>query len=118
MPFMATTDGGGPGAGVTMRIEPGEILKLKAKYEAVRDTVRDFLDRERDNLRGRPLAEDDVSQDAAKVFQENAGKAIEVTVLFLDELERNIRQLDAATKTYDLVEDTNYTSMQQQNRGL
>jgi hypothetical protein len=119
MPFMAATDGGGgSGAGVTMRVEPGEILKLKAKYEAVRDSVQEFLYGQRENLRGRPLAEDDVSKDAAKVFALNAETAIDVTEKFLIELTRNIEQLDQAAKTYNLVEDVNKTRMQQQNRGL
>jgi hypothetical protein len=116
MPFHPGS--GSTSGGTTMRIEPGQILKLKAEYQEVFDDVRNFLDRERDNLRGRPLADDDVSQDAAKVFQENAETAIKVTDLFLQELRRNIDQLDAAARTYNLTEDTNRASMQQQNRGL
>ncbi len=100
-----------------MQIEPGQILALKARYEAVRDTIRDFVDLEGYNLAGRALAEDDVSRDAAKVFERNANTAIEVAMRFVDELNLNIEQLDQAAKIYHLVEDTNRSDMQQ-DRGL
>ncbi|WP_433270419.1 PE domain-containing protein [Actinosynnema sp. CS-041913] len=122
MPFLA---GGSGGAGadtgaapVTMQVEPDRILALKARYEAVRDTIQDFLINERDNLRARPLADDDVSQDAAQGFAENAMTAVDVVDRFVHELTLNIEQLDLAAKTYHLVEDVNTQSMQSPNRGI
>ena len=121
MPFMASGGGAGapaPAGPVTMQVEPGQILALKARYEAVRDTVDDFLYNNRERLRARPLADDDVSRDAARVFKENADVAVDVIVRFLDELNLNIDQLEQVAKTYNLAEDTNRESMQKQNRGI
>ncbi|MFJ6676420.1 PE domain-containing protein [Actinosynnema sp. NPDC091369] len=120
MPFMESAGEGGapaPAGPVTMQVEPGQILALKARYEAVRDTVQDFLRRQRDNLRGKPVAEDEVSRDAATAFAENATTAIDVTRAFIDQLNLSIDQLDQAAKTYNLVEDINTAAMQQ-DRGL
>ncbi|GAA1342818.1 PE domain-containing protein [Saccharothrix algeriensis] len=119
MPFLADGSGGGAGtvAPVAMQVEPGQILALKARYEAVRDMVQDFLHGSREDLRGRALADDDVSKDAADAFRRNAGMALDVTVRFLDELNLNIDQLDQAAKTYRSVEDRNTTDLQQ-NRGI
>ncbi|RKT53454.1 PE domain-containing protein [Saccharothrix australiensis] len=119
MPFLASGGGGGgTAAPVTMQVQPDQILALKARYEAVRDTVQDFLDRNRDALRARPLADDDVSRDAAQVFTENATTAIDVVDRFVNELALNIAQLDQAAKTYKLVEELNTQSMQSQARGI
>lgn len=123
MPFYAARpDGGsgGPSAGgpVTMRVEPDKVLALKRRLEAVRDNVKDFMDRQGVNLRARPLAQDEVSIDAAKIFTDNANTALAVTKQFVDELNRSIDGLAAIAKTYNLVEDVNTTAMQQQNRGI
>jgi hypothetical protein len=121
MPFMASGSGGAsapaPAGPVTMQIEPGQILALKARYEAVRDTIQDFLDSQRENLRGRSIADDDVSRDAADTFADNATTAVDVTTKFIIELTLSIDQLDQAAKTYNLVEDVNTVTMQQ-NRGI
>jgi hypothetical protein len=120
MPFMASGGGAGAPASagpVTMQVEPGQILALKARYEAVRDTVRDFLENQRENLRGRPVADDDVSRDAASTFADNAAMAIDVTAKFISQLNLSIDQLDQAVKTYNLVEDVNTVTMQQ-DRGI
>jgi hypothetical protein len=122
MPFMASGGGGAgpaPAAGpVTMQIEPDQILALKTRYEAVRDTIQDYFDSQRDSLVVRPLADDDVSRDAAKIFADNATTALEVLTAFIGELDLNIDQLDRAASTYNLTDDTVETSMQQQNRGI
>jgi hypothetical protein len=123
MPFYAAMpDRGstGPSASgpVTMRVEPGKVLGLKARLEAVRDDVQDFLKEEGDNLRARPLAQDEVSVDAARIFAENADTALAMTKEFVKQLDQSISELAAITKTYNLVEDINTTAMQQQNRGI
>lgn len=125
MPFLAEGGGGGgggagapaPAGPVTIQVEPGQILALKARYEAVRDTVQRFLMKERQNLRVQPLGDDEVSRDAADRFAENADMAIDVTQRFLDELNVNIDQLEQVAKTYNLVEEVNTVAMQQ-DRGL
>jgi hypothetical protein len=123
MPFYAAKpDGGsaGPSAGgpVTMRVEPDKVLGLKARLEAVRDNVQDFLKVEGHNLRARPLARDEVSVEAARIFAENAETALAVTKQFVDQLNLSVEQLGQIAKTYNLVEDVNITAMQQQNRGI
>ncbi|MBP2334577.1 hypothetical protein JOF41_000755 [Saccharothrix coeruleofusca] len=121
MPFLASGDAGGTAStasGVTMQVEPGRILALKARYTAVRNMIQDFLDGQEYNLIAKPLADDEVSKDAAGVFAENATAAIDVTRHFIDELNLNIDQLDQAAKTYNLVDDANHNTMQQQNRGI
>ncbi|MBP2334580.1 hypothetical protein JOF41_000758 [Saccharothrix coeruleofusca] len=121
MPFLASGDAGGTAGttgGVTMQVEPGRILALKARYEAVRDMVQDFYWAQRENLKISSFGDDEVSKDASKVFRKNADTAIDVITRFIDELNLNIEQLDQAAKTYNLVEDTNHNTMQQQNRGI
>ncbi|XVV05775.1 PE domain-containing protein [Actinosynnema sp. CA-248983] len=119
MPFVkAGGETAGPAAvPVTMQIEPDRILALKARYEAVRKMVQNFLDREEYNLLARPVAKDEVSKDAADSFRENANTAIEVTHAFIAELNRNIDQLESTAKTYNLVEDANTATVGQVDGG-
>ncbi|MBB5808706.1 hypothetical protein F4560_008474 [Saccharothrix ecbatanensis] len=88
-------------------MEPEKLLDLIASYEGVRDSVSDFLQEHGNSLRGRPLADDEVSGDAAGVFTDHSMHALDVTERFLGELNANIEQLMAAAKTYGLVEDGN-----------
>lgn len=123
MPFYAAmSDGGsgGPSGGgpVTMRVEPDKVLALRARLKATRAEVDDFLRLHGDNLRARPLARDEVSVDAARIFAENADTALAVTKQFVDQLNLTIEQLSEIARTYNLVEDVNTTAMQQQNRGI
>jgi hypothetical protein len=90
-----------------MRVEPEKIIDLIARYEGVRDSVSDFLRIHRLALRGRPLADDDVSADAADLFTTHSTLALDVTEEFLLELNSSIEQLLAAARTYGLVEDDN-----------
>jgi exonuclease VII small subunit len=96
-----------------MKIEPAEVLRLKTRLEAVRDSVNDFVRDNRNALRATPFADDDVSKDAAKDFADNAATAIEVCRKFIDELERTIDGLDQAVKTYNLADDVHATAMHQ-----
>jgi hypothetical protein len=122
MPFMASMPGGGGapagGGAVTMKVAPDQVLALKARLEAVRASVEDFILKNRVALRVEPFAEDEVSRDAAKDFADNADTALDVTRQFVDELNRTIDGLQQAVQTYNLVEDVNTTAMQQQNRGV
>ncbi|QQQ78041.1 PE domain-containing protein [Saccharothrix sp. 6-C] len=122
MPFMASGGGGAsapaPAGPVTMQVEPGQILALKARYEAVRDTIQDYLISHRRSLRVQPFAKDDVSTEAAPIFTNNTEIAIDVTEQFLDQLNISIDQLDQTAKTYNLTEDTNENRMRQQHREI
>jgi exonuclease VII small subunit len=114
---MPMFEGPQAGAAVTMKVEPAEVVRLRAKLQAVRDSVNDFVRDNRIALRATPFADDDVSQDASKDFANNADKAIEVTRQFIDELEHTIDELDKAIKRYNLADDTHASAMQQLNRG-
>ncbi|HWO67439.1 MAG TPA: PE family protein [Umezawaea sp.] len=96
-----------------MTVKPEEVVRLKHKLEAVRDSVNDFVRDQRDALRGVPFADDEVSQDAAKDFAANADTAIQVARQFIDELDRTITGLDQAVTTYNLTDDTHAIAMQQ-----
>src|SRR4051794_33145106 len=98
---------------VTMRVQPEEVVRLKTRLETVRDSLNDFTRDNRDALRGGPLADDEVSRDAAEDFAANADTAIDATRQFIDELERTIAGLEQAVTTYNLVDDTHATTMQQ-----
>jgi hypothetical protein len=113
---MPTTNGPQPGGAVTMKIEPAEVVRLKTRLEAVRDSVNDFVRDNSQTLVALPFADDDVSQDAATDFATNAETALAVTRQFIDELERTIVELEKAVKTYNLVDDTHATTMQLLNR--
>jgi hypothetical protein len=123
MPFYAAkpdegSSGPSIGGPVTMRVEPDKVLDLKARLEAVHDNVDTFFRQQGDNLRARPLAQDDVSVDAANIFAKNADTAIEVGRQFVLELEKTVEQLGEIARTYSLVEDVNRTAMQQENGGV
>jgi hypothetical protein len=102
---------GGPA--VKMTVQPEEVVRLKTRLEAVRDDVAGFISANRMSLRGGPLADDDVSKDAAKDFTANAESAIDVTRQFLDQLDVTIVGLKEALAAYNLVDDTHATAMQQ-----
>lgn len=103
---------GQSGPAVKMTVQPEEVVRLMHRLEAVRDSVNDFIHDSRIALRGKPLAEDDVSKDAAKDFEVNADAAITETRKFVEELERTIAGLKDAADTYNLVDDTHATAMQ------
>lgn len=90
-----------------MQVEPERVLDLIVRYEEVRDALSDFLLNHGNSLRGRPLADDEVSGDAAVAFTAHSTLALDVSEKFLVELNANIDQLLAAAKTYGLVEDGN-----------
>src|SRR4051812_35003410 len=100
------------GPAVKMTVQPEEVVRLKTKLEAVRDDVTGFISANRMSLAGGPLADDDVSQDAAKDFAANAESAIDVTRQFIDQLNVTIVGLENVVSTYNLVDDTHATAMQ------
>src|SRR4051812_12526282 len=105
------TEQGGPA--VTMRVQPEEVVRLKTRLEAVKESVETFIQDNRRSLVGAPLAEDEVSQDAAKDFADNAESAVNVTRQFIDQLNLTIANLEQAVTSYNLVDDTHATDMQQ-----
>ncbi|WP_199444587.1 PE domain-containing protein [Umezawaea beigongshangensis] len=109
---MTGEGGGAPAAGpVTMRVEPEKVLALKTRLEAVRDSISSFIVVNRAALRAQPLALDEVSQDAAVDFSENADTAIEVTRQFVEQLTLTITALENAVHTYKLTDDKSQSSL-------
>ncbi|MCS7482717.1 PE domain-containing protein [Umezawaea endophytica] len=104
---------GQSGPAVKMTVLPKEVVHLMIKLEAVRDSVTGFVQDNADALRGKPLAEDDVSKDAAEDFKANASAAIDAARKFAGELTKTINGLKDAAKTYHLVDETHATTMQQ-----
>jgi len=102
---------GGPA--VKMTVQPEEVVRLKHRLEAVRDDVTSFISANRRSLRGGPLADDNVSQDAAKDFAANADSAVDVTRQFVDQLDITIAGLESAVATYRLADDTQAIALQQ-----
>jgi hypothetical protein len=115
MPFLrgVTDEGSGaPAAGpVTMRVEPEKVLALKTRLEAVRDSVQDFVNANRTALRAQPLALDEVSQDAAADFSDNADTAIDTTRQFVEQLNSTIEALENAVHTYRLVDGNSKSNL-------
>ncbi|MFI9011833.1 PE domain-containing protein [Actinosynnema sp. NPDC053489] len=119
MPYQHVSGSAGlPAASSTsMQVEPDKVLDLIATYEGVRNSVMDFLEARRDSLRVRPLADDEVSGDAADAFADHSAVALDVTKEFLVQLTTNIEQLREAARTYGLVEEGN-TDVIRKLRGI
>lgn len=97
----------------TLRVEPDQVLQLKAELQPIYDEVRDFLADKAPAMIMRPLGADAVSNDAAEAFNENTQAAIDAARGYLDELKAVLNALDQAARTYDLVEDTNTQTFRQ-----
>lgn len=116
MPF---APGGAAGTGlgtVTLRVEPGEVIRLRNRLAAVRDQALKFLAENRERLYVRPLGADPVSAQTAQAFNENAQAALDAAWGFHDELTRVVDSLDQAAKAYNLTEDTHEQVYRQAGR--
>ncbi|HEX6356316.1 PE domain-containing protein [Actinophytocola sp.] len=91
----------------TLRVEPEQVLQLKAELQSIYDKVEKFLRAEGRNMLMQPLGADPVSRETADVFNENAKSAVDAAVGYLRELKGVLDALDQAARTYNLVEDTN-----------
>jgi ribosome biogenesis protein Tsr3 len=97
----------------TLRVEPDQVLRLKAELQPIYDEVNEFLKTKAPAMIMRPLGTDPVSSETAQAFNENAQTAIDAAWGYLDELENVLNALDQAVKTYNLVEDTNTQTFRQ-----
>jgi hypothetical protein len=116
MPFNLTgaTDTGPSKS--TLRVEPDQVLRLKAELQSVHDEVEQFLLANELAWGVQPLGADPVSRETANAFNENASAAFDAAYGYLDELKAVLDTLDQAAKTYDLVEDTNAQTFRQGNQ--
>jgi hypothetical protein len=97
----------------TLRVEPDQVLSLKAELQPIYAEVEDFLYNKGRGMQMQPLGADPVSHETAVAFNENAQAAIDAAWGYLDELKRVLDALDQAAKTYNLVEDTNTQAFRQ-----
>jgi hypothetical protein len=113
MPFdwRAATDTGSSTS--TLRVEPDQVLQLKAELQLIYTEVEDFLYNKGRNMVMRPLGADPVSHETADAFNENAQSALDAAFGYLGELQGVLNALDQAAKTYNLVEDTNTQTFRQ-----
>lgn len=107
MPFdPADAASSGPSTS-TLRVEPDQVLQLKAELQPIYDEVKDFLNTKAPAMMMQPLGADPVSSDTAQAFNENTQAAIDAAFGYLDELKGVLDALDQAVKTYNLAEDAN-----------
>lgn len=114
MPFRkGDTDTGPNTSPSTLRVDPDQVLQLKAELQPIHDEVENFLNHRAPAMMMRPPGADPVSSDAAKAFNENAQAAIDAAFGYLNELKQVLDTLDQAAKTYNLVEETNTHTFRQ-----
>jgi PE family protein len=106
MPFWKDGTDAGPSTS-TLRVDPAQVLQLKAELQPIYDEVEEFLARRAPVMMMRPLGADPVSSETAQAFNENSQAAIDAARGYLAELKNVIGTLDQAAKTYNLVEDNN-----------
>jgi PE family len=113
MPFDLTgaTDSG-PSAS-TLRVEPDQVLRLKAELQPIHDEVEEFLNTKAPAMTMRPLGADPVSSETAQTFNDNAQAAIHAARGYRNALADVLDGLDQAVKTYNLVEDTTAQTFRQ-----
>jgi PE family len=97
----------------TLRVEPDQVLQLKAELQLIYNEVEEFLETKAQAMTMRPLGADLVSLEAAQAFNENSQSAIDAALGYLDEVKRVLDALDQAAKTYNLVEDANTQTFRQ-----
>jgi hypothetical protein len=113
MPFIDTgATGSGPSAS-TLRVEPDQVLRLKAELQPIYDEVDLFLQNYGQSMVMRPLGADPVSFETAEAFNENAQTAINAARGYMDQLRGVLDALDQAVKTYNLVEETHTQTFRQ-----
>lgn len=100
----------------TLRVEPAQVLQLRAELQLIHTAVEDFLYNKGRNMAMQPLGADPVSFEAADVFNENAKSALDATFGYLGQLQGVLNSLDQAVKTYNLVEDANTQTFRQGTR--
>lgn len=91
----------------TLRVEPDQVLKLKAELQTIHAEVEEFLYGTGRAMTMRPLGADPVSSETAQAFNENSQAAVDAAFGYLEALGGILDSLDQAAKVYNLVEDTN-----------
>jgi hypothetical protein len=97
----------------TLRVEPEQVLQLKAELQPIHDEVEEFLNTKGRAMAIQPLGADPVSRETADVFNENTQSALDAAWGYLAELKNVLGTLDQAVRTYNLTEDTNAQAFRQ-----
>jgi hypothetical protein len=97
----------------TLRVEPDQVLQLKAELQPIYDEVDIFMQNHGQSMVMQPLGADPVSRETAEVFNENAQAAIDAARGYLDSLKGVLDALDRAVETYNLVEGTSAQTFRQ-----
>jgi hypothetical protein len=98
----------------TLVVQPDKILQLKARLEARRDAVQDFMREGRENLAiVPPPGGDPASKGGVEALGRNGQSAMEAMDGFVSELSRVIEALDEAARQYGLVEESNAERLRQ-----
>lgn len=113
MPFIETSATGSGQSASTLRVDPAQVLQLKAELLPIHDDVEEFLNTKGRAMAMRPLGADPVSFETAEAFNENSQSALDAAWGYLRELKGVLGALDQAVKTYNLVEDTNVQTFRQ-----
>jgi len=113
MPFNVTGETSGGPSTSTLRVEPDQVLQLKAELQPIHDEVEEFLNTKAPAMVMQPLGADPVSRETAHAFNENAQAAVDAAFGYLNALKGVLGALDQAAKTYNLVEDTNAQTFRQ-----
>lgn len=113
MPFDLTGATDASPSTSTLRVEPGQVLQLKAELQTIHNDVEDFLNTKAPGMTMRPLGADPVSRETAQAFNENTQAAVDAAFGYLNALKGVLGALDQAAKTYDLVEDNNAQTFRQ-----
>lgn len=115
MPFWTgDTDTPDTGASTsTLRVEPDQVLSLKAEIQSIYDEVGEFLELKTPAMMMQPLGADPVSSDTADAFNENTQAAIDAARGYMKALKGVLDSLDEVARTYNLVEDTNTQTFRQ-----
>ena len=99
-PAISGTVSGGPGL---LRIKPEDVDGAIAVFKGALETIRDEVRRAAMEIRARPPANDEVSQDAANAFNrigtENANSAIAAWSGAVAQLSSIVEQLEASKRT-------------------
>jgi uncharacterized protein YukE len=113
MPFDLTGATNTSTGASTLRVEPEQVLHLKAELQLIHDEVEGFLNTRAQAMAMRPLGADPVSSETADAFNENAHAAIKAATGYQRALEDVLGALTQVAKTYNLVEDTTAQTFRQ-----
>lgn len=102
----------------TLRVEPDQVLQLKAELQPIYDEVEEFLSTRERSMAMQPLGADPVSYETASAFNENAQSALDAAWGYLEALKGVLDALDQAAETYNLVDETHAQILRALRQGV